>query len=134
MFELNGRSNNLFTNFLDGLERDGCSRTLSLLKIFCRPSRPVIRRSDNVFKTRWTYYKRNCRTSILLGTCCDVVQSGINWKYVFKPTPPFVACFPRSQTGAIRPTASLVHCYSDQMLRSSYEVHSACSTIIQSVV
>ena len=71
---------NLFTNFLDGLERDGCSRTLSLLKIFCRPSRPVIRRSDNVFKTRWTHYKWNCRTSILLGTWCDVVQSGINWK------------------------------------------------------
>ena len=104
----------LFTNFLDRLERDGCSRTLSLLKIFCRPSRPVIRRSDNVFKTRWTYYKRNCRTSILFGTCYDVVQSGINWKYVCKPTHPFVARFPRSQSGTIRPTASLVHRYSDQ--------------------
>ena len=95
---------NLFTNFLDGLERDRCSRTLSLLKSFCRPSRPVIGRSDNIFKTRWTYYKRNCRTSILLGTCCDVVQSGINWKYVCKPTHPFVARFPRSQTGTILST------------------------------
>ena len=93
----------LFTNFMNVLERDGCSRTLSLIKSFCRPSHPVIRRSDNVLKTRWTYYKRNCRTSILLGTCYDVVQSGINWQYVCKPTHSFVARLPRSQTGQTRP-------------------------------
>ena len=92
-----------FTNFMDGLGRDGCSRTLSLLNIFCCPSRPDIRRSDNVLKTRWTYYKRNCRTSILLGTCYDVVQSVISWRYVCKPTHPFVARLPRSQTGLTRP-------------------------------
>ena len=125
---------NLFTNFLDGLERDGCSRTLSLLKNFCRPSRPVIRRSDNVFKTRWTYYKRNCRTSILLGTCCDVVQSGINWKYVCKPTHPFVARFPRSQTGTIRPTASLIHCYSDQMRSKQKHVPNKLATRFYTVL
>ena len=119
MFELSGRSSNLLQSVYELLGRARTGRVLQNFEpaqnIFCRPSRPVIRRSDNVFKTRWTYYKRNCRTSILLGTCCDVVQSGINWKYVCKPTHPFVARFPRSQTGTIRPTASLVHCYSDQM-------------------
>ena len=37
------------------------------------------------------YYEQNCRTSILLGTCYNVVRSGIDWQYVCKLTSPFVA-------------------------------------------
>ena len=69
--ERSERSSNLLRSVyeLHGRAWTGrCSRTSSLLKNFWRPSRSAIRRSDNVLKTRWTYYERNCRTSILLGT------------------------------------------------------------------
>ncbi len=65
-------------------ELHGRARTGSMLQNFepaqnfLAASRSASGRSDNVFKTRWTYYERNCRTSIVLGTCYDVVQSGIN--------------------------------------------------------
>ena len=52
---------------------------------------------------RWAYYERNCRTSILLGTCYNVVRSGINWQCVCKSTSPFVARSSRSQTDRTRP-------------------------------
>ena len=73
-YELNGR----FMNAVDGLEREAHSRTSRLLKILRRPSRSEIGRSDNVLKMRWTFYERNCRTSDLLGTHYNVVQSRQN--------------------------------------------------------
>ena len=73
-YELNGR----FMNAVDGLERERHSRTSRLLKILRRPSRSEIGRGDNVLKTRWTFYERNCRTSDLLGTHYNVVQSSIS--------------------------------------------------------
>ena len=74
-YELNGR----FMDGVDGLERGGHSRTSRLLKILRRPSRSEIGRSDNVLKTRWTFYERNCRTSDQLGTHYNVVQSSISY-------------------------------------------------------
>ena len=74
-YEVNGH----FMDGVDGLEREGHTRTLSLLKILRRPSRSEIGRSDNVLKTRWTFYERNCRTSDLLGTHYNAVQSSISY-------------------------------------------------------
>ena len=74
-YELNGR----FMDAVDGLEWEGHSRTSRLLKILRRPSHSEIGRSDNVLKTRWTFYERNCRTSDLLGTHYNVVQSSISY-------------------------------------------------------
>ena len=78
-YELNGR----FMDAVDGLEREGHSKTSRLLKIPRRPSRSEIGRSDNVLKTRWTFYERNCRTSDLLGTHYNVVQSSISYSTPF---------------------------------------------------
>ena len=74
-YELNGR----FMDAVDGLEREGHPRTSRPLKILRRPSRSEIGRSDNVLKTRRTFYERNCRTSDLLGTLYNVVQSSISY-------------------------------------------------------
>ena len=105
MLKLSGRSSNLLRSVYE-LHRWARTRwvlqNFEPAQNFCRPFRPVIRRSDNVLKTRWTYYKRNCRTSILLETCYDVVQSDINCQYVCKPTHLFVARLPHSQTGLTR--------------------------------
>ena len=74
-YELNGR----FMDAVDGLERVGHPRTSRPLKILRRPSRSEIGRSDNVLKTRRTFYERNCRTSDLLGTHYNIVQSSIRY-------------------------------------------------------
>ena len=74
-YELNGR----FMDAVDGLEREGHPRTSRPLKILRRPSRSEIGRSDNALKTRRTFYERNCRTSDLLGTHYNVVQSSISY-------------------------------------------------------
>ena len=68
-----------FLNVMNGLEREGCLRTSTLLKILRTPSRSEIGRTDIVLKTTWTNFERNCRTSNLLWTLCNVVQTGINW-------------------------------------------------------
>ena len=73
-YELNG----CFMDAMDGLQREGHSRMSRLLKILRRPPRSKIGRSDNMLKTRWTFCERNCRTSGLLGTYYNVVQSSIS--------------------------------------------------------
>ena len=63
---------NLFTNLMDRLGRERCSRTLRLLKHFCRVFRPIIRRTENemdALQTVQTYFD----------LIWDVQQSGINW-------------------------------------------------------
>ena len=50
---------------MDRLGQEGFSRTLSLLKFFCRLFCPIIRRSDNIMRTRWMHYKRYRCTTIL---------------------------------------------------------------------
>ena len=110
MFKLNGCSSNLLRSVYELHGRARTERVLQnfeLLKMFCCLSQPVIRRSDNILKTRWTYDKRNCRISILLGTCNDVVQSGINWLYICKSTHSFVARLPLSKTVPTRPYCAL---------------------------
>ena len=62
-----------FLNVMNGLEREGCLRTSTLLKILRTPSRSEIGRTDIVLKTTWTNFERNCRTSNLLWTLCNVV-------------------------------------------------------------
>ena len=69
-YELNGR----FMDTVDGLEREGHSRTSILLKVLRRPSHSEIGQSDNVLKTRW-----NGRTPNLLGSHYNVVQSSISY-------------------------------------------------------
>ncbi|KAH3799405.1 hypothetical protein DPMN_153013 [Dreissena polymorpha] len=44
-----------FVDALNGVERERCFRTLSLLKIFFRSSRSTIKGSNNVLETEWTY-------------------------------------------------------------------------------
>ena len=73
-YKLNGH----FMDTVDGLEREGHSRTSRLLKILRRPSRSEIGRSENMLKMRWTFYEWNCRTSDLLGTHYNAVQSSIS--------------------------------------------------------
>ena len=108
-YELNGR----FMNAVDGLEREGHSRTSRLLIILRRPSRSEIGRSDNVLKTRWMFYERNCRTSDLLGTQCNVVQSSIsNSTYARRPRA-FLLRWSRSHTDPTRSYCDRNHFYSD---------------------
>jgi len=49
-------------------------KILNRLKHFEKPSRPQIRRSAIVPKTRSSYCERNCRTAIVLRTFWDVVR------------------------------------------------------------
>ena len=76
-----GRASGLLSNLLqslyelmNGLEQERCSRTLSLLKVLCHLFLPIIRRSDNVLKTRWTYCKRYRHPSILFETATGAVK------------------------------------------------------------
>ena len=108
-YELNGR----FIYAVDGLEREGHSRTSRLLKILRRPSRSEIGRSDNVLKTRWTFYERNCRTSDLLGTHYNVLQSGISYSTCARRPRAFLLRWSRSYTDPNRPYCDRNHFYSD---------------------
>ena len=108
-YELNGR----FMDAVDGLERDGHSRTSRRLKILRRPSRTEIGWSDNVPKTRWTFYERNCRTSDLLGTHYNVVQSGISYSTCAHRPRAFLLRWSRSHTDPTRPYCDRNHFYSD---------------------
>ena len=108
-YELNGR----FMDAVDGLERVGHSRTSRRLKILRRPSRSEIGRSDNVLKTRWTFYERNCRTSDLLGTHYNVVQSGISYSTCAHRPRAFLLRWSRSHTDPTRPYCNRNHFYSD---------------------
>ena len=64
----------LFTNFIERTRTGRSSRTLNMLKIFSWSSFSAIRTRDNVLMTSWTYYERNCRTSVLLGTLVQRVE------------------------------------------------------------
>ena len=71
-YELNGH----FIDALDGLKREGHSRTSR------NPEETIpfrIGRSDSMLKTRWTFYEWNCCTSDLLGTYYNVVQLSIGY-------------------------------------------------------
>ena len=107
-YELNGR----FMDAVDGIAREGHSRTSRLLKILRRPSRSEIGRSD-VFKTRWTFYERNCRTSDLLGTHYNVVQSSISYSTCARRPRAFLLRWSRSHTDPTRPYYDRNHFYSD---------------------
>ena len=100
IYELNGR----FMDAVDGLEREGHSRTSRLLKILRRPSHSEIGRSDNVLKT-WTFYERNCRTSDLLGTHYNVVQSSISYSTCARRPRAFLLRWSRSHTDQLDHTA-----------------------------
>ena len=104
-YELNGR----FMDVVDVLEREGHSRTSRLLKILRRPSRSEIGRSDNVLKTRWTFYERNCRTSNLLGTHYNVVQSSISYSTCARRCRAFLLHWSRSHTVPTRPYCDRNH-------------------------
>ena len=108
-YELNGR----FVDAVDGLEREGHSRTSRLLKILRRPSRSEIGRSDNVLKTRWTFYEWNCRTSDLLGTYYNVVQSSISYSTCARRPRAFLSRWSRSHTDPTRPYYDRNNFYSD---------------------
>ena len=108
-YELNGH----FMDAVEGLERDGHSRTSRLLKIRRRPSRSEIGRSDNVLKTRWTFYERNCRTSDLLGTHYNVVQSSISYSTWARWPRAFLLRWYCSHTDPTRPYCDRNHFYSD---------------------
>ena len=108
-YELNGR----FVDTVDGLEREGHSRMSRLLKILRRPSRSEIGRSDNVLKTRWTFYERNCRTSDLLGTYYNVVQSSISYSTCARRPRAFLLRWSRSHTDPTRPYYDRNNFYSD---------------------
>ena len=107
-YELSGR----FMDAVDGLEREGHSRTSTLLKILRRPSRSEIGRSDNVFKTRWTFCGRNCRTSDLLGTHYNVVPSSISYSTCARRPGAFLLRWSRSHTDPTRPYCDRNHFYS----------------------
>ena len=110
-YELNGR----FMDAVDGLEREGHSRTSRLLKILRRPSRSEIWRSDNVLKTRWTLYERNCRTSDLLGTHYNVVQTSISYSTYERRPGAFLLRWSCSHTDPTRPYCDRNHFYSNQI-------------------
>ena len=108
-YELSGR----FMNAVDGLEREGHSRTSRLLKILRRPSRYEIGRSDNVLKTRWTFYERNGRTADLLRTHYNVVQSSISNSMCAHRPRAFLLRWSHSHTDPTRPYCDRNHFYSD---------------------
>ena len=98
---------------VDGLDREGHSRTSRLLKILRRPSRSEIGRSDNVLETRWTIYERNCLTSDLLGTHYNVVQSSISYSTCARRPRAFLLRWSRSPTDLTWPYWDGNHFYSD---------------------
>ena len=108
-YELNGR----FMDAVDGREREGYFRTSRLLKILRRPSRSEIGLSDNVLKTRWTFYERNFRTSDLLGTYYNVVQSSISYSTCARRPRAFLLHWSRSHTDPTRPCCDRNHFYYD---------------------
>ena len=108
-YKLNGP----FMGGVVGLQREGHSRTSRLLKIPRRSSRSEIGRSDNVLKTRWTFYERNCRTSDLLGTHYNVVQSSISYRACVRRPRSFLLRWSRSHTDPTRPYCDRNHFYSD---------------------
>ena len=108
-YELSGR----FMDAVDGLEREGHSRTSTQLKIPRRPSRSEIGRSNNVHKTRWTFYERNCRTSDQLGTHNNVLPSSISYSSCARRPRAFLLRWSRSHTDPTRPYCDRNHFYSD---------------------
>ena len=107
--ELNGR----FMDAVDRIEREWHSRTSRLLKILRRPSRSEIWRSDNVLKARWMFYERNCRTSDLLGTHYNIVQSSTSYSTCARRPRTFLLRWSRSHTDPTRPYCDCNHFYSD---------------------
>ena len=105
--------NERFMDAVNGLEGEGHSRTSRLLKILRRPSRSEIGRSDNVLKTSWTFYERNCRTSDLLGTQYNVVQSSISYSTCARRPGAFLLRWFRSRRDPTRPYCDRNHFYSD---------------------
>ena len=109
VYQLNGR----FMDAVYGLEREGHSRTSRLLKILRRPSLSEIGRSDNELKTRWTFYERNCRTSNLLGTHYNIVQSSISYSTCARRPRAFLLRWSRSHSDPTRSYCDRNHFYSD---------------------
>ena len=71
----------LFTDLMDRFGWEACSKTLSLLKIFCCLFHPIIRRIDNILKTRWMHYKWYRRTSIPFETWNSRASTGSTFAF-----------------------------------------------------